>query len=134
MPNEMNYGSVDWPEGSPIAGERMATNGKYTGEHKGTPMQDALSGADNEPYLRERGTIHYGTITPDAADSDFPDILVSVMYTATGTVSDISLPDITYDTAVGCFLGVPSKASSFTFKDGNTAKTATNSDGTWSVA
>lgn len=134
MPNEMNYGNVNWPDSSPIAGERMATNGEYTGQHKGTLMQDALSGADNDPYLRARGTIYYGTITPDAGDSDFPDILVSVAYTAAGAVSDISLPGVTYDTTGGGFLNVPCKTESFTFKDGGTAKTATNSDGTWSVA
>lgn len=134
MPNEMNYGNANWPEGSPIAGERMATNGEYTGQHKGTPMQDSLDGADNDPYLRARGTVHYGTITPDAGDSNFPDLLVSVAYTAAGTVSDISLSGVTYDADGGRFLGVPGKTASFTFKDGSTTKTATNTDGTWSVA
>lgn len=134
MPNEMKYGNVTWPEGSPIAGERLVTAGEYTGQHKGKPMQDALSGADNDPYLRARETVRYGTLTPDAADENFPDILVSVPYTATGEVTDISLDGVTYDAEADIFEGVPSKTASFTFKDGETAKTATNTEGAWSVA
>lgn len=72
MPNEVKYGNVEWPEGSPIAGERMATSGEYTGQHKGAPTQDALADADNEAYLRARKAIRYGTLTPDAADDNFP--------------------------------------------------------------
>lgn len=72
MPNEMKYGNVNWPTGSPIAGERMATAGEYTGQHKGAPMQDALKNADNDPYYKERQTVRYGTITPDAGDDNFP--------------------------------------------------------------
>ena len=98
MPNEMKYGNVDWPSGSPVSGERLATAGEYTGKHKGTVMQDSLSDADNKAYLRARETVRYGTLTPDAGDSN-----------------------------------VPSKTKSFTFKDGETPKTATNADGTWSV-
>lgn len=134
MPNEMKYGKVEWPSDSPIAGERMATAGEYTGQHKGTPAQDALADVDNEAYLRARETIRYGTLTPDAADNHFPDILVEVAYTATGAVTDISLAGVTYDTTGKVFSGVPSKAVSFTFKDGSTSKTATNSSGTWTIA
>lgn len=134
MPNEMKYGNVNWPEDSPIAGERMATNGEYTGQHNGTPMQDALSSADNDPYLRERETVRYGTLMPDEGDSNFPDLLVSVSYTASGAVTEISMSGVSYDTAGKCFLNVPGETTSFTFKDGGTLKTATNSDGTWSVA
>lgn len=134
MPNEMNYGNVDWPEGSPIEGERLATNGEYTGQHKGAPMQDAASGADNEAYLRARETVRYGTLTPDVGDDNFPDYLVQVSYTATGAVTEISLSGVTYDAEADVFNGVPSKTPSFTFKDGETAKTATNTDGSWSVA
>ena len=134
MPNEMQYGNAEWPSDSQIAGERMATAGEYTGRHKGTAMQDAISGADNEPYLRARETIRYGTLAPDAADDHFPDILVEVAYTATGAVTDISLTGVTYDTAGKVFSGVPSKAASFTFKDGSTSKTATKNSGTWTIA
>ena len=134
MPNEMKYGNVDWPEGSPIEGERLATNGEYTGQHVGEPMQDAISEADNEPYLRAREAVRYGTLTPDAGDDNFPDYLVQVSYTATGAVTEISLEGVTYDPEAHVFDGVPSKTASFTFKDGETAKTATNTEGEWSVA
>lgn len=133
MPNEMKYGNVDWPDSSLIEGERMVTNGEYTGQHKGKVLQDASSGADNEPYLRARGTVRYGTLTPDAGDNNFPDYLVQVSYTATGAVTEISLSGVTYDTKEHVFKDVPSKTDSFTFKDGATAKTAKNADGVWSV-
>lgn len=134
MPNEMKYGNVAWPESSPIAGERLATAGEYTGQHKGAPMQDALSGADDEPYLRSRSAVRFGTLTPDAADTSFPDVLIDVEYTATGTVTDISLAGVSYDAENGKFTGVPSKTESFTFKDGEASKTATNSSGSWVIA
>lgn len=132
MPNEMKYVNVNCQDDSEITGERLATNGEYTGMHKGAPLTDQTEGADNAPYLRARETVRFGTLTPDAGDKDFPDIAVSVAYAATGTISDISLSGVTY--ADGKFDSVPSKTKSFTFKDAGTAKTATNTDGTWSIA
>lgn len=133
MPNEMKYANEDWPEGSPAEGERLATNGEYTGHQVGTPIQDALPGEDNAPYLRARETVRYGTLTPDAGDEHFPDHLVSVPYAASGAVTNISLDGVTYDAELNVFEGVPSKTESFTFKDGATSKTAKNSDGAWTV-
>lgn len=134
MPNEVKYGNVEWPEDSGAAGERMATAGNYTGQHKGTPMRDALEGADNQPYYRERETVRYGTLTPDAGDSNFPDTLTNVSYTATGEITEISISGVTYDSVQKVFKNVPDKAESFTFKDGDTLKTATNTEGIWTVA
>lgn len=74
MANQKNYGNVNWPAGSQVAGERLATNGEYTGQHKGAPLQDALSGADNAPYYTARATKRVGTLTPDAADTNFPQV------------------------------------------------------------
>lgn len=74
MANEIKYENVSWAEGTPIAGERLATNSFYTGQHKGTPTQDALSGADNDPYLNERSTVRLGTILGDAEDENFPEV------------------------------------------------------------
>lgn len=133
MPNEMKYGNVDWPSDSPISGERLSTSGEYTGQHKGTVIQDSLYDADNGAYLRARETVRYGTLTPDAGDSNFPDRLITVGYTAAGAVKEISLSGVTYNTKDKVFENVPSKTESFTFKDGETPKTATNVDGTWSV-
>lgn len=53
-------------------GIRISTNGYYTGHHKGSVMQDATGGADNQPYYVERTTIRYGTITQDAVSSSMP--------------------------------------------------------------
>lgn len=134
MPNEMKYGNVNWPEDSPINGERLATAGEYTGQHKGKPLQDALEAADNEPYLRARETVRYGTLTPDAADKDIPDKLVQVSYSASGDVTEISLDGVTYDKEASVFVDVPSKTESFTFKDGEQKKKATNTGASWSVS
>ena len=56
------------------SGERIATNAFYTGHKLGTPTQDAAEGADNAPYVTERGAVHCGTILQDAADNNFPEI------------------------------------------------------------
>ena len=133
MPNEMKYGNVDWPEDSPIEGERLATNG---GIYR-TAYRDTYAGcgfrADNEAYLRARETVRYGTLTPDAGDDNFPDYLVQVSYTATGSVTEISLSGVTYDAEADVFNGVPRTRDLVSFKDGETEKTATNTDGSWSV-
>ena len=44
------------------SGERIATNAFYTGHKLGTPTQDVAEGADNAPYVTERGAVHCGTI------------------------------------------------------------------------
>ena len=74
MANEIKYANVDWAEGTPIAGERMATNGCYTGEHKGTPTQDAMYAESNVPHSVEAGIVHLGTMTQDALDKEFPKV------------------------------------------------------------
>ena len=74
MANEVKYNNVEWPDGSPIKGERLATNSFYTGQHKGTPTQDALTGADNDAYLIERNTVRLGTLMGDAQDENFPTV------------------------------------------------------------
>lgn len=71
---EVKYNDVNWAEGTPIAGERLATNGHYTGEHIGTPMQDASSGAVNTAHYVETEAVHYGTIMQDAKDAKFPTV------------------------------------------------------------
>jgi len=76
MPNEVKYANVDWAEGTPIAGERMATNGHYTGEFKYTPLQDAKNvEAANAPHYVEGVTVRYGTMMQDSADANFPKVI-----------------------------------------------------------
>lgn len=55
-------------------GERVSTNGYYTGHHKGSVMQDASSGADNALYYVERTTVRFGTITQDAISGSMPEV------------------------------------------------------------
>lgn len=74
MPKEVKYSNVNWGEDTPIAGERLATNGHYTGEHKGTPMQDAKDSSANATHYVEGATIRYGTLTQDAIDENFPKV------------------------------------------------------------
>jgi hypothetical protein len=70
--NEVKYNNVNWPVGTPIAGERLATNGHYTGEVKGTPMQDAKTSGTDAPHGNEGATVHLGTITQDAIEGSMP--------------------------------------------------------------
>ncbi len=74
MANEIKYQNLNWAAGTPIAGERLATNGYYTGQHKGSVLQDASEAAAelNIPYFVETTTIRYGTILGDDADENFP--------------------------------------------------------------
>ena len=74
MANEVKYNNVDWAEGTPIAGERLATNGHYTGEFKGTPLQDAIDETAKAPNYVESVTVRHGTMTPDAIDENFPTV------------------------------------------------------------
>lgn len=74
MANEVKYENQVW--GEPIAGERLSTNGHYTGEHKGTPTQDALGGGTTNSNARyvDDATIRYGTITQDAIEGSTPEV------------------------------------------------------------
>lgn len=72
MANVIKYANVDWPEDSPIAGERLATNGYYTGEHLGTVMQDAAVEGTEQPHAVEAGIVRLGTMMQDALDKNFP--------------------------------------------------------------
>ena len=67
MANEVKYENQVW--GEPIAGERKSTNGHYTGQHKGTPLQDAKADGVQTANTVEAATVRYGTILGDAADS-----------------------------------------------------------------
>lgn len=70
MANEVKYQNQIW--GEPIAGERLSTNGHYTGEHKGTVTQDAL--VEMTAHMVEDATVRYGTITQDAVEGSTPTV------------------------------------------------------------
>ena len=77
MANTVRYQNQVWGEGTPIAGERLSTNGHYTGEHLGTPTQDAKAKApimNTNPHYIEEMTVRYGTITQDAIPGSTPTV------------------------------------------------------------
>lgn len=73
MRTEVKYENQVW--GEPIAGERLSTNGHYTGEHMGTPMQDAKDNSANTPHYVEGATVRYGTMTQDAIEGSTPKVV-----------------------------------------------------------
>ena len=86
MANIVKYKNQVW--GEPIDGERLSTNGYYTGHHNGTVMQDASVAGTEQPYEVERNTIRYGTMMGDAASGSMPDIGVGVKQILTGCTSN----------------------------------------------
>lgn len=72
MPNVIKYENQVW--GEPITGERLSTNGYYTGEHKGSVLQDALAVGGSKAHSVEELTVHLGTITPDALAGKMPTV------------------------------------------------------------
>ena len=74
MPNVVKYNNVDWAEGTPCEGERLATNGFYTGEHKGAVLQDAENESANVAHHTESEVVRLGTMMQDSADANFPTV------------------------------------------------------------
>ncbi len=75
MVKEVKYNNQDW--GEPLAGERLSTNGHYTGEFiGGTPMQDALgeTTTNKNPHYVDEVTVRYGTMMQDAAEGSMPEV------------------------------------------------------------
>ncbi len=70
MANHVKYENQVWK--APIAGERLSTNGHYTGEHKGTVMQDAKVSGIQTPHGVEAGIIRLGTMMQDAIEGSTP--------------------------------------------------------------
>lgn len=73
MANEVKYQNQVW--GEPITGERLSTNGHYTGEHKGTPTQDNLgtSTTNTNAHYVEDNIVRLGTMTQDAIEGSTPE-------------------------------------------------------------
>ena len=57
------------------AGERVSTNGYWTGHQKGTVMQDASVSGVTQPYAVENNTVHMGAMLQDAMDATFPTVV-----------------------------------------------------------
>lgn len=74
---------------APIEGERISTNSHYTGEFKGTVMQDATVEGTSQPYERELGIVRYGTVMQDAIEGSTPEVDTGEdSETESGTESD----------------------------------------------
>ena len=63
----------------------------------------------------------------------FEDKTLEFEYTATGSITNISVAGIEYDNINKKFINIPLKVTTFTFKDGSTTKTATLGQ-SWTVA
>lgn len=74
MTHEVKYENQVW--GEPITGERLSTNGHYTGEHIGTVMQDAKTEGTDLPHGNEASTVHIGTIMQDEV-GEMPTVVVA---------------------------------------------------------
>ena len=72
MVNEVKYQNQVW--GEPITGERLSTNGHYTGEHLGSVTQDAKDASSNSAHYVEGATIRLGTMTQDAIEGSTPEV------------------------------------------------------------
>lgn len=55
MANEIKYSNIALENG-----ERVVTNGYYTGEHKGSVMQDGKYADANTAHCVESATVHFG--------------------------------------------------------------------------
>lgn len=71
MDNKIKYQPQVW--GEPIAGERLSTNGHYTGEHISTVIQDAKDEASNVAHVVEEGIVNLGTVMQDAVEGSTPE-------------------------------------------------------------
>lgn len=84
----MKYKDVTWS--TPIDGEMLAANGIYTGEQVGTPTQGNNETEYNgDAHFIEHNTIHAGSITQDAKDTNFPKVLYEVFYRLNGAVGTV---------------------------------------------
>lgn len=74
MANEVKYQNQVW--GEPISGERLSTNSHYTGECKGSPLQDALgeNTTNNNAHYVEENIVRYGTMAQDAIEGSTPEV------------------------------------------------------------
>lgn len=71
MANVVKYQNQVW--GEPISGERLSTNGHYTGEQLGSVTQDAK--ASMTAHMVEENIVRLGTMTQDAIEGSTPKVV-----------------------------------------------------------
>ena len=115
------------------------TEGTYYARESNVSVQvDEFPDNDGERGIK--GSFNYigdpveGTfnVTTREFTAGFNPKTLECAYTATGTVTDIDVSGVTYDSTEHKFKNIPANVVSFTFKDGETTKTATI-DTTWNI-
>jgi hypothetical protein len=71
MANVVKYENQVW--GKPISGERLSTNGHYTGEQLGSVTQDAK--VNMTAHMVEENIVRLGTMTQDAIEGSTPKVV-----------------------------------------------------------
>lgn len=126
MPNIVKYAPVNRDNG-----ERVATNGYYTGHKKGTPTQakDEVTGA----YDVEEGIVRYGTMMGDATAGSMPEKAVGITQILTNCKSNYTDKLISKESELSItYTATNSKTlpATITVKIGGATKTA-DTDYTW---
>lgn len=127
----MKYKDTVWPSGSSIAGEGLSANGEYLGEQVGTPMQGKdETAANTDPFFAAHNTMRQGTMTQDAGDTNFPDLVYLVSYDLNGAIG--TTPAATYQADEGAEITVSAAPTVTAYPEGKTAfdKWNTKADGT----
>ena len=134
MANKVKYQKQVW--GEPITGERLSTNGYYTGEHIGRVMQDASVDGTEQPHSVEESTIRYGTMMGDAAVGSMPKKAVAIAQVLTNCKSSYTDKLISKEDNLSItYTATNSKTlpETVTVKIGGVTKTVTT-DYTWTKA
>ena len=93
----------------------LTMSGSFLG--KGDPIEGTVTISDGKVTFKE----------------GFEDKTLEFEYTATGSITNISVDGIKYDNTHNKFINIPLKVTTFTFKDGSNTKTATLGQ-SWTVA
>ena len=131
MANTVKYANQNW--GSPISGERLSTNGYYTGEHKGSVMQDGAVEGVEQPHAVEASIVRYGTMMGDAIAGSMPEKAVGITQILTNCKSNYTDKLISKESALSItYTATNSKTlpATITVKIGGATKTA-DTDYTW---
>lgn len=126
MANVVKYAPVNRDNG-----ERVATNGYYTGHKKGSTTPDAK--ADNPAYVVEEFTMRHGSMMQDATSGAMPKLAVGIKQTLTNCASSYTDSLISKEDNLSItYTATNSKTlpDSVTVKIGGVTKTVTT-DYTW---
>ena len=129
MPNIVKYAPVNLTNG-----ERVGTNGYYTGHKKGTPTQ--AKNENTTKYEVEEGIVRYGTMMGDATTGAMPKRGVGLKLNLTNCTANVTDAVVSKeDNLAITFTATNSKTlpDAITVKIGGVTKTVTT-DYTWTKA